>query len=144
MAIPGGLLEAIIDAVKPESRGKRLEKEMEAAATVLERFGWEMQYTDNPKWITKRYAPLRMLAALWERHSAHPLTGHVLEALRLALRWCENTSPERISPISGKADGKAPEGVLYPRISIELQPLETWRDIPKEWSGTAVKGAPHD
>ena len=143
MAIPGGLLEAIIDAVKPESRGKRLENEMEAAATVLERFGWKMQYTDNPKWITKRYAPLWMLAALWERHSAHPLTGHVLEALRLALRWCENTSPEHISPISGKADGKAPEGVLYPRISIELHAIKSWDGIPKDWWASAVKEAPH-
>ena len=112
---------------------------METATPVLERFGWVVHHTDNPKWIAKQYAPLRMLAALRERHPSHPLTKHVLEALWLALRWCENTSLSYVSPISGIADGKAPEGVLYPRISIELHPLETWRDIPKEWSGTAVK-----
>ena len=35
--------------------------------------------------------------------------------------------------LSGKANGIAPDGVLYPRIGLSLVKVEGARDIPEEW-----------
>jgi len=68
------------------------------------------------------------------------LTSHALTVIHYALRWCENTSYNTVAPITGKRQcGIPPEGVLYPRISMELVKVESSRDIPKEWKEPLVQ-----
>jgi hypothetical protein len=92
----------------------------------------------NPAYIGSK-EPLRQLAAMLNNHPLHFLTTHVLTVLHYSLRWCENTSQIFRSPISGKADGIAPEGVLFPRISLEFHPFKTRHDTPQEWRSPLVK-----
>ena len=73
-----------------------------------------------------------------ENFPVNHLTAHVLAVLYFSLRWCENTSHNFLSPISGKANGQAPDGVLYPHISMKLHPFKSYRDIPKEWKEPLV------
>jgi hypothetical protein len=42
----------------------------------------------------------------------------------------ENTSRNFLSPISGKADGIAPDGVLYPYLTMKLH---DGNNVQKEW-----------
>ena len=92
-----------------------------------------MEDTDNPAYIERQYEPIRKLNTLIDQYYHSPLTAHVLAVLHFALRWCENTSHNYVSPISGRAEGIAPDGVLFPHISMEFHPFKTYRDVPKEW-----------
>ena len=131
--MPSGLLCRLIEAIKPELRGKGYPDESKAAQEVVKTYGWDMEYTDNPAYIAKRYAPIRKLDALIDQFPLSPLTAHVLAVLHFAHRWCENTSCNHPSPISGRSDGIARDGVLYPRISMEFHPFKGYREVPKEW-----------
>ena len=131
-----GLLKAAFDAAGVEYA----EGAFKAAEQKLEGYGWEVyghMGEANLGYIRTR-APLRKLATLIDRYPRSPLTDHTLAVLHFSSRWCENTSHNFPSPISGKADGQAPDGVLYPRISMELHPFKSYRDIPKEWKEPLV------
>ena len=136
--MPCGILNGIMDRALPvgeESRSqweearKRVEKFLEDAGwTVDPGFG-----PANPAYIRSR-EPLRQLARLIDDFPLSSLTSHALAVIRYALRWCENTSYNFTSPITSKGqNGIPPEGVLYPRISMELVKVESSRDVPKEW-----------
>lgn len=133
--LPYSLFQRLIKAVKPEVESEEEWNAIHAAAEKeLERFGWVVEeHVDNPAYIEKRAVFFRQLRDLTERYPLHYLTTHTLEVLRLALSWCENTSHAYPSPITGVANGNAPEGIFFPRISLELIPFKTWRDVPKEW-----------
>lgn len=134
-AIPADTLFAVLTTVFDARTAEHPGEVFAAAKEALENEGW-IVYGEhgpaNPAYVRSR-APLRQLLALIENWPCHHLTAHTLSVLRSALRWCENTSYNYRSPISGIANGCAPDGVFYPRILMELQPLKEARDIPREW-----------
>jgi hypothetical protein len=132
-AIPGGLLAKVLDALYPEAVGDEYKALYEKASSVFEEAGWRVYDNVGRLSSQKGREPLRHLSNLMESFPVHSLTGHVLEVLHHALRWCENTSLDFLSPISGKANGVAPEGVLYPHVTLELVPLKGARDVPADW-----------
>lgn len=134
-AIPADTLFAVLTAVFDARTAEHPGEVFAAAKEALENEGW-IVYGEhgpaNPAYVRSR-APLRQLLALIENFPCHPLTAHTLSVLRHSLRWCENTSYNYRSPISGMADGRAPGGVLYPHVSLDLHPLASMKDVPREW-----------
>jgi hypothetical protein len=138
-AIPNGLLSAVFDVLRPEIGTDEYRELFEKVSAVFEDAGWKVYKWTGRLESNDRGEPLRQLSTLMEKYPVHHLTAHVRAVLHHALRWCENTSCNHPSPISGKVqNGNAPEGVLYPRISIELVPAQRSRDVPKEWQEPLV------
>jgi hypothetical protein len=143
--MPCEVLNGIMERVLPGNNEDRDPHEWRTlrmrAEVFLEEAGWSVDPGHgpaNPTYIRSR-EPLRKLARLMEEYPLQPLTAHVLAVLHYALRWCENTSYNSTSPITGKGQcGVPPEGVLYPRISMEFVQMEHARDIPKEWKEPLV------
>lgn len=134
-AIPADTLFAVLTAVFDVRTAEQPGEVFAAAKKALEHEGW-IVYGEhgpaNPAYVRSR-APLRQLLALIENFPCHHLTAHTLSVMRHALRWCENTSRNYCSPISGISDGRAPDGVLYPHVSLDLHPLASMTDVPREW-----------
>jgi hypothetical protein len=133
--MPAGILNGIMGMAMgtTDDQWREVREKIEA---FLEYAGWHVDSgfgSYNPAYIRSR-EPLRQLARLMEDFPQNPLTRHALAVIHYALRWCENTSYAVVSLMTGKAqNGIPPEGVLYPRISMELVKVEHQRDIPKEW-----------
>jgi FAD/FMN-containing dehydrogenase len=103
---------------------KRVEKIFSEAGWEVDQYaGIDLHDNDNRKFM-REFA--RMLNNFPWQH----LTCQTLEIMEYALRWMENTSHKFASPISGRADGIAPDGVLYPYITMELHESS---DVQREW-----------
>ena len=142
--MPCGILNGIMNITLPgdgENHQHQWEEARKRVEAFLENAGWKVDSgfgEANPAYIRRR-EPLRQLARLIENFPRSSLTAHALEVIHYALRWCENTSYCFTSPITGKGQcGIPPEGVLYPRISMELVKVESSLDVPKEWKEPLV------
>jgi hypothetical protein len=132
--IPSGLLAGIIEILCPDLEGEEHRKTYDRLVDAFEDIGWRVYRWTSHLQTNEQREPLRQLSALLEEHPGHHLTGQVRELLALALSWCANTSHNKAPGL-----GDAPEGVLYPRISLELVPVKNKRDVPKEWREPLVK-----
>ena len=103
-----------------------------------------MNKKDTIGFIKRR---IRTLAEQARRkpETAQAAYGYMEQARRWAVRHgladlvtATREAKDFIITISGKANGQAPDGVLYPRISMELHPFKNYRDIPKEWKEPLV------
>jgi hypothetical protein len=138
--IPEGLICRVLQAIIPaDMRRDGFDDAYGKAARVFEDAGWQVYTYCYSLPSDKKQEPLRQLSKMLENFPIHPLTAQVCEALSYALRWCENTSCRIPSPITGEASGIAPEGVFFPRLTLELEKVESNRDIPAEWAGKLVK-----
>ena len=129
--ISSDMIGEIISTLFPDHEGGTREYIEE----VFESRGWNVSYGTD----IKRRKPLRQLARLIAGYPRHPLTAHVLAVVHFAHRWCENTSHLTVSPITGKCqNGKAPDGVQYPRISMEFVEVGHKDNVPNEWKAPLV------
>ncbi|MDY0258672.1 MAG: hypothetical protein RBR41_03270 [Desulfovibrio sp.] len=136
-AIPAATLFAVLSAVFDARTAEHPGEVFAAAKEALENEGW-IVYGEhgpaNPAYVRSR-APLRQLLALIENFPCHHLTSHVLSVMRHALRWCENTS---------RGHGLVHNGALYPHIAMELQTLNSAKDVPREWREPLVNDNAQD
>jgi hypothetical protein len=137
--MPAGILSGILDRAIPDDEESRpkWERAHARAKEFLEGLGWTVDSgfgQANPAYIRSR-EPLRKLARLIDDFPRSHLTSNALAVIHYALLWCENTSFSCTSPITGRCQhGTPPDGVLYPRISMEFVKVENSRNIPKEWT----------
>ena len=132
--IPDGLLSRVIQALLPGVEHDEFKAANSKVEAIFEDAGWRVYSYASSLSSNKAREPLRQLARLIEDFPRSSLTSHALAVIHYALRWCENVSYAYVSPITGKAqNGVPPDGVLFPRISMELVKVESSQDIPKEW-----------
>ncbi|MDL2316806.1 hypothetical protein LJC59_06990 [Desulfovibrio sp. OttesenSCG-928-A18] len=123
--LPEGILVDIVGALKPRWDNT----DYNSARAVVEQYGWRVCVGQNPASIAKSGEPLRKLRDLIGKCAWHHLTSQVLELIELSFAWADGTSYE-----ASKGTGKAPVGVLYPYIQVEMLPIRDTQGLPKEFS----------
>ena len=138
--MPWDLLQQIIQTVKGDCQ----EAEFKKAKQTVEDYGWEVtDYVSNIIRIVSKGEPFRKLRSLLEDASWYHLSSQLLEITDLILAWTRGTSAN-VAP----GTGKAPEGVLYPYITVEMLPIPGRMEVPKEYnarkSAVVEKEAPEN